>query len=349
MSEDTRPNKKCLKSSHQYPISQSAVHCKTFDLTTYNPIELGTFTLDDNRKYEEDSSAPELEMPEKYPLDLNKGFETFSKVESDGSLDPLLEWVKRNNFDLKNVNFITYRGILRKIGTTIFDFYRNHWSLKLCKHKDTVYIMESDTPQSIDKRKRETPKDKQFQYWGYKFEDYMTTAGVGSEHFNVSGGFHSVSTARVGKHRGVFAAEVDCKSDKGYVELKTNRVIQHDRQWVNFRKGKLLNTWAQCYIAGVPSVWVGFRDDQGMLKNVQFYDVCEMPAKCEREWSGSAVMSFLQGVLDWSLPLIQHNKTYVMSFLDHGEIELVLEGEGHFVPDWFTLHIKENENRDDDW
>ena len=226
MSHDNWRNKKCLKSSHQFPIPQGAIHRKTFDLSTYNPIELGTFALDNERKYEESSAAPELNMPKIFPLDLNIGIDTFHKVESDGSLDPLLEWVKRNNFDLKNVNFITYRGIMRKIGTTIFDYYRGHWSLKLCKHKDTIYIMEpDDTQQMIDKRKQETTQNKGFQYWGLKFEDYMMTAGVGTDHFNKGGdgGYHSVSTARLGKHRGVFAAEMDCKDDNGYIELKTHR------------------------------------------------------------------------------------------------------------------------------
>ena len=42
-----------------------------------------------------------------------------------------------------------------------------------------------------------------------------------------------------------------------------------------------------------------------------------MPGQCEREWSASAVMSFLQDVLDWCLPLIADNRClfYIISIV----------------------------------
>jgi RAT1-interacting protein len=50
------------------------------------------------------------------------------------------------------------------------------------------------------------------------------------------------------------------------VELKTNRLTEHPRQQANFERHKLLKFWIQSFLAGVPHICCGFRDDFGQEK-----------------------------------------------------------------------------------
>ena len=79
---------------------------------------------------------------------------------------------------------------------------------------------------------------------------------------------------RVAYHSGVLIAVESRPTNNdqsSYVELKTNRVLDHPRQEVNFEKHKLLRVWAQSYLLGIPRVIFGFRNDDGILKEVKEY------------------------------------------------------------------------------
>jgi RAT1-interacting protein len=49
-----------------------------------------------------------------------------------------------------------------------------------------------------------------------------------------------------------------------YIELKTNKIINTEKEQFGFERYKLLKFWAQSFIIGIPEVVVGFRDHAGI-------------------------------------------------------------------------------------
>jgi hypothetical protein len=47
-------------------------------------------------------------------------------------------------------------------------------------------------------------------------------------------------------------------------ELKTNKLLNTEKDIVSFERYKLIKFWAQAFIAGIPRVVVGYRDDDGI-------------------------------------------------------------------------------------
>lgn len=65
--------------------------------------------------------------------------------------------------------------MLTKIMITPFN--RNEsWEFLVTKYNGTIYLRQIETEQERQRQLNETPRDKLMCYWGYKFEDYMTTS-----------------------------------------------------------------------------------------------------------------------------------------------------------------------------
>lgn len=65
--------------------------------------------------------------------------------------------------------------MLTKIMITPFN--RNEsWGFLATKHNGTIYLRQIETEQERQRYLNETQRDKLMSYWGYKFEDYMTTS-----------------------------------------------------------------------------------------------------------------------------------------------------------------------------
>ncbi|KAJ3395758.1 Dom-3 Z [Chytriomyces hyalinus] len=128
--------------------------------------------------------------------------------------------------------------------------------------------------------------------------------------------FCSVIKTRIGDHDIFMGAEVDCllpNADASsakqqpsestskpatspsatsklrqhrYVELKTHRKIQSQSQNSSFLKQKLFKTYFQCFLAGIPRIIVGFRDDKGFLTKLKEYKTLEIPRMARNELQG---------------------------------------------------------------
>ena len=85
------------------------------------------------------------------------------------------------------------------------------------------------------------------------------------------------------------------------MELKTNKVIENPKQDMIFHK-KLLKHWAQSWLLGVPTVEVGFRDDDGILKSQSSFETVKIPRLVgslpSPPWSPSPCFHFLHAVLN---------------------------------------------------
>ncbi|KAF9164136.1 hypothetical protein DFQ26_001782 [Actinomortierella ambigua] len=120
----------------------------------------------------------------------------------------------------------------------------------------------------------------------------------------------TVARTRLGEHSIILGAEVDCTLQRkrpapanpldDYVELKTSRVIGSEREQTSYEKFKLLKFWAQSYLAGVPTIVVGFRDDNGIVRELQTLKTAEIPQIVRGRrgfWDKRVCINFLDGIL----------------------------------------------------
>jgi hypothetical protein len=80
----------------------------------------------------------------------------------------------------------------------------------------------------------------------------------------------SVYRTSLGTHRLLVSAEIDCEEKlangtRAFVEVKTSGSMQTAESRCNFRERKLIKYWIQSYVAGVPTVVVGYRSEDGVL------------------------------------------------------------------------------------
>ncbi|KAI1309331.1 Dom-3 Z [Mortierella claussenii] len=136
----------------------------------------------------------------------------------------------------------------------------------------------------------------------------------------------TVARTRIGRNSIIMGAEVDCTSEpkdlslhnplSNYIELKTSRVISSAREQNNFesvsdhiiiiyifgKRHKLLKFWAQSFLPGIPTIIVGFRDDDGNVLTVETFKTMEIPRLVrgkEGAWDTTVCINFLDGVLNF--------------------------------------------------
>ena len=157
---------------------------------------------------------------------------------------------------------------------------------------------------------------------------------------------------RLNKNSLVFGAEVDCCTLKdgkviapdSYIELKTSRIIESPRQMRNFANFKMKKFWAQSYLAGVPKIICGMRDDDGIVRELQDYKTLELPkiaASHDARWEASVCLNFLDEFLEWVKNVVEEdNRRIVYSFRFESPFNLVhlkklTDPEACFLPQWY--------------
>lgn len=133
--------------------------------------------------------------------------------------------------------------------------------------------------------------------------------------------FCSIVQLTIDKVRLLMAAEVDCTAERagppgekgaaaapGYVELKTSKQIGSSRDLETFERHKLVKFWLQSFLAGVPSIIVGFRDEGGVVRELKTYETKTVHRLVRGKgqggtdyWNPTACFNFGKGVLDWLL------------------------------------------------
>jgi RAT1-interacting protein len=160
-------------------------------------------------------------------------------------------------------------------------------------------------------------------YWGYKFEDYATRpldaphqpydANMSTVNTNVQ--YCSVYKSKIGNVRLLVGAEVDCMDTsmettnimQTYIELKTSRKMQRFDEY--FYRVKLLKYWAQSFLPGIPRIIVGFRDDQGHVKEVQTIKTLDIPRMVRKYnyWDPNVCLTTLNNFIEWLLNIVQED------------------------------------------
>lgn len=287
--------------------------------TTFRePSNVGEFSLDDRRRFHNDASAKKfyygvgkVDSGSRVEFDLRKGYDTFVKRDESEKeyLDFILRWIAENNFNLSSVDFVSWRGLLTKLLTTPYE-KREGWIVAASRYRGTWFLYDFDTEAKKLRESQRSEEEKEMAYWGYKFEQYVTSAKIGGKPnveapVNNAEGYCRVMKSKVNEHSLIFAGEVDCldvmTSAPAYVELKTSLELRNQPMRDKFNRYKALKFWAQSFLIGIPRIVCGFRNDSGIVHTLETFQTLRIPNAVSGlgrdSWSGDVCLRFLNQFL----------------------------------------------------
>ncbi|KAL3479433.1 RAI1 like PD-XK nuclease-domain-containing protein [Aspergillus californicus] len=326
------------------------------------PKEIASFSYDDQHSFHLGNSSLRYYYPPQLPADLNRGFDTFQKLDdaADEHLDALLDTIialERETGKKCEADIITWRGMMTKILTAPFD-NMNGFEMNATCFQGSIFIEENNAYRNEQKwiqKNQGMPPGMASQdlmaYWGYKFEtisvldkswDETPRAAIeGRENLVVNNNAQYCSVARtgIGHARLVLGGEVDAIWDSkpsrkedpiNWVELKTSAEIRNDRDMVRFER-KLLRFWAQSFLLGVPKIVVGFRDQDGIVRRIEDIETASIPSTVKKSgrgtWDGNICINFAANFLDWLKATIQEGGTWRIKKAEKSSVVEVVKVE----------------------
>jgi len=205
-------------------------------------------------------------------------------------------------------SFVTFRNNLNKIGNTPYDRKRS-WKILVHREKETIYL------NIVNQKDPDQHKFEHFMRWGYAFEVAITDKTAHGENEHVI-----IKDFKLGGHKVCMACEVDCVDPKtgDFVELKTHKIITHRKQEESLIRYKMRKAWLQSYLAGVPWILFGFRDNKGSLSSVKMYQTSKLPKLAERQrnsWNNSVCLNYIAYVFDLLQKHIKEGESYTLEYL----------------------------------
>jgi RAT1-interacting protein len=266
----------------------------------------------------------------------------------DEMLSALVHYEREiNNGKKVKGDFVTYRGVMTKLLTLPFDHESEDIDINVMAFDGQIFMELDHELLEAKRAERELEQQKQQQkqqggnnhvdmsYWGYKFEALATLPRPWGQctreeiearpraPVDSNPEYCVLVTTGVGKTRVLLGAEVDAVQDykpatradyktdrplNHYVELKTTRVVDSVRSARAFER-KLLRTWAQSFLIGVPRVVYAFRDGTGIIRSLQEFRTAEIPKLVHSStvsggsnapaWNGNECVAFYAAVLEW--------------------------------------------------
>ncbi|ESO84783.1 hypothetical protein LOTGIDRAFT_54612, partial [Lottia gigantea] len=333
-----------------------------------DPREIGCFSQDFERKFHADKRQLKyvINLPSKTEFDLNKGYKEMIRRDeiSPEQINDLLRWImhKPEKFklhpekpsleDLLNTDFVCWRGLLTRLVCTPYE-YRDDWKIAVIRFRNTYFLCESMTEDRKKQVDNTTPRQDEMSYWGWKFEQYITSSENGgtpdiNRPINTNEAFCSVVRSRLGEHSLVYGGEIDgiddsLQSNSKYVEFKTSRQIEYKKQNINFHRHKLIKYWAQSHLVGISKIICGFRDDYGIVHELKEFQTEEIPNNLKilyNPWKPNVCMNFLNDILGFIKRSIKTNDSktvYLLEWRPHSDVTLkkTTDPQYNFLPDWF--------------
>ncbi|PXF49538.1 Decapping nuclease DXO-like [Gracilariopsis chorda] len=231
------------------------------------------------------------------------------KADEMANVDTIVEALEHDGYNrMEEIDVVTFRNNLNKIGGTPYN-KRNDWEIDCAMVGNTVFL----DIRKIDEDKP-NPYAFRFMYYGYRFEAICT--GAEEELVNANSEFCSVARLRLGNHRIIMSAEIDCTTGdpknvdnpvRSYLELKTMREVRSDKELGNMYRHRFPKYWIQSYLAGVRHIALGLRSDDGELLAVKRLETHRLHREAreffnERRmrgcWEPFACLNFIDFVLD---------------------------------------------------
>ncbi|KAI5854812.1 HLA class III protein Dom3z [Tricharina praecox] len=319
------------------------------------PQEITHFSFDDAHQLRLDASSLRYYYPPELHTSLSEGFETFVKhddsVDShlDGLLDALVELEKKTG-EKCETDIITWRGMMTKFMSLPFDM-RNGFEMNATKFQDTIFIEESHAYKMATQRPG-GHRQQVMSYWGYKFETLSTLPATWDdtpretiesrmkEVVSNEAQFCSIVKTSFGDTGMILGGEVDAVWDTHapssadgtqYIELKTNKRITSDRDEIAFER-KMQRFWAQSFLLGVGRVIVGFRDDDGILRNVKEFETHDLPRLASSSgrnlWDAQFSIDFTTEIVKWLKEVIVDDGVWTIRHAEDSRVVEVIRKEG---------------------
>ncbi|XP_061343934.1 NAD-capped RNA hydrolase DXO1 isoform X3 [Gastrolobium bilobum] len=310
------------------------------EVACYSRVEGGEVCFDDRslrlfkRHVTEDVGA-----------DLNEGYDTFIAKKDLGSegFGDLLACIRDKNIPLQNIHFVTFRNNLNKILATAY-IRHEPWEMGVHKRNGVVYLDVHKLPE-----RPQSDLDRRRCYYGYCFESLATedprrADGEGIHHVDANVEFCSVIKTKLGAHRILMGAEMDCcdttnDGKRFYMELKTSYELNYHTE-EKFEREKLLKFWIQSFLAGVPYIVIGFRDGAGRLvrtERLRTKDITQR-VKMKNYWQGGVCLAFADEVLCWLYGTVKENEDYILQFAPPSNRLELLQAQS--CPDAITSHLE---------
>lgn len=245
-------------------------------------------------------------------IQLDGGFNKFEKnpKEDVGELTGLLEAIEtyeRATNTKVPADIITWRGLMRQLMLLPYE-NRDKVVMNAVVFDGQIFIQTDIPTLRADReaeKQRQTELSLKQQFSGYKFETISTLPKPWAQctraqiekrsKATVSNieQYATVVRTSIGKTKLLLGAEVDCAFDykpdkynaeegddtdslKHYAELKTTRLVDSPKSAAGFER-KLLRTWSQCFLIGIPRVIYAFRDDHLILRSVEEFQTDQIP------------------------------------------------------------------------
>lgn len=339
-------------------FSDDATVKRPKELTSFSRQIDNTITLDDSQLSYYYFADGDLNTPD--GVDLSGGFSNFKvndKLDFGDLAGMLSSIVKYEREHQKKISakLVSFRGLLKKLMMLPYDgrdslaFNIVVFDGQLFMQQDIDHFKFTNTPyESLNDINRK------FTYSGYKFETIATLPKPWAQcsrkeiekrnklEVNNIEQYCTVVKTTIGSTSLLLGAEVDCAWDykptdgsdalSHYVELKTTGVLNDPTKVKNFET-KLLSTWAQCFLVGIPRIVYAFRDGQLKIRSVEEFKTEEIPLllknnplsvqKHQQNPNLKIVnksmqsIKFLSGILSWlqeSISLEDESKTYKLQF-----------------------------------
>lgn len=308
---------------------------------------------------------------ERVRFDLNRGVRKAVKAipsKSEERLDHLLRglMLNRQKFAVEgelrslHTDIVCFRGLLTTVLCSPYE-RREGWEVHVARWRGTLYIMQVDTEQKKSSRNEETERQRTMSSWGFKFEQYMSSPTPDQKPdteaaVNENEEFCCLFRTRVGGVSVVYGAEMDAYQasrpledvDKlcteKFVEMKTSREMESERQERNFKRFKLLKWWAQSFLVGTKQVICGWRDDQGVVGRLEVFQVRDIP-KTAVEWKANTCANFLSSFLSLLMTRVTTDDLTTIHRVTWDpwsglQLSHWTAGPGeHFLPDWYTQGV----------
>ena len=262
------------------------------------PVEVGAFSRDRAGGVHYDRRTLRKYHEPRLPSPLSAGFNDFVPKRNDLAASEAALVAAAEKFpDAKRAAFVTYRNNLNKLCATPYS--DDDWEMGVSRLADGRALL---SVRETERRRRndaaQTDDERLWSFFGYRFEALCTDDDA-TRPVDANEEFFGVFACKLGDHRLCVAAEIDCEDGSGYVELKTNKLLNTPRQVRTFERFKLFKFWLQSFLVGTPAVVVGFRDDAGECSKRQRFDTLKLPALGAKHWQPRVALHFADSVLSW--------------------------------------------------
>ncbi|WVW79529.1 hypothetical protein I302_101498 [Kwoniella bestiolae CBS 10118] len=316
------PSSSSSRTSHFLPLPPLPI--RTSPPLYRKPTLITTYSHQPDRSITHDDSSMAYYRPAIIGSDLNYGYD--DRVERDESidehLDGLCDALRGVEKGERRGGIITWRGMITRIMTAPYED-REGWEMTAIALDGSVYVELHDPPEVRAKRRNQQASWAKQSYMGYSYESFSTVSGEPNQEIsedapegwggdvNTNVQWCNVVRSAIGDIPLCLGGEVDCvKAEPGTphpgldqcVELKTNKVIENEKQEFTFHK-KLLKHWAQSWLLGIPEIQVGFRDDSGILRSQRAFETEKIPRfiasipSPHPPWQPQPTLHFLHAVL----------------------------------------------------